>query len=166
MSSSARIGLVVAAVAVLIAAFVVLSPGGDDEPGRAGTGTAATTSPGTTSAPSSTTGNAPATTAPEPTATSGAAPAPTTPSYATIRVRGGAPVGGIRTIRVGKGDTVRIRVTSTDTSDEVHLHGYDLHGDVAPGHPARFSFPATAEGIFEIELEGAGVQLAKLVVEP
>lgn len=166
MSSSARIGLVVAAVAVLIAAFVVLSPGGDDEPTTAGTTTAATTSTGTSSSPSSATGTAPAKTTSVPTTTSATTPAPTAPAYTTIRVRGGAPVGGIRTIRVGKGDTVRIRVTSTDTSDEVHLHGYDLHGDVAPGHPARFSFPATAEGIFEIELEGAGVQLAKLVVEP
>ena len=30
----------------------------------------------------------------------------------------------------------------------------------------RFSFDANAEGIFEIELEGSGTQIGKLVVEP
>ena len=30
----------------------------------------------------------------------------------------------------------------------------------------RFSFVANADGIYEIELEGAGVQIAELVVEP
>jgi hypothetical protein len=30
----------------------------------------------------------------------------------------------------------------------------------------RFAFKAQLEGIFEIELEGAGVQIAELVVEP
>jgi hypothetical protein len=33
----------------------------------------------------------------------------------------------------------------------VHLHGYDIEKEVAPGKPARFDFKATNEGAFEIE---------------
>ncbi len=38
--------------------------------------------------------------------------------------------------------------------------------DVAPGRPARFSFPAGLEGVFEIELEDVGLQVAELRVRP
>jgi heme/copper-type cytochrome/quinol oxidase subunit 2 len=83
-----------------------------------------------------------------------------------IRVRAGQPVGGVKTITVEKGDRVRIRVSSTDTADEIHLHGYDTYADVAPDRSARFSFKADLEGIFEIELHGSGTQIGRLVVEP
>ncbi|MBA3326761.1 MAG: hypothetical protein H0T43_00465 [Solirubrobacterales bacterium] len=61
---------------------------------------------------------------------------------------------------------MRLQVTTPDTSDGVHLHGYDLTEDLAPGRRARFSFDADAEGVFEVELEGAGVQIAELRVGP
>jgi hypothetical protein len=35
-----------------------------------------------------------------------------------------------------------------------------------PGKPARYVFRANIEGIFEVELEEAGVQLIKLQVDP
>ena len=47
---------------------------------------------------------------------------------------------------------VVITVTS-DVADEVHVHGYDLMADVAPGAPATIRFTADAPGRFEIELE-------------
>jgi FtsP/CotA-like multicopper oxidase with cupredoxin domain len=89
---------------------------------------------------------------------------------ARIQIKGGSAVGGVRDITVKKGDTVRIVVT-TDAPDEVHLHGYDIEKEVAPGRPARFRFKADAEGAFEIEshvAEDAGREplLARLVVEP
>jgi FtsP/CotA-like multicopper oxidase with cupredoxin domain len=151
MSSGARIGLVVATLVVIVLAFVLLSPGGDDEPTTAQTttGTGAT-STGTT----------------EGTATVITPPPPPAPTFKTITVTGGKPAGGVQTITVKKGERVRIAVSSTDTSDEIHLHGYDLKRDLKAGGSVRFSFPADAEGIFEIELEGAGVQIGKLVVEP
>jgi hypothetical protein len=60
---------------------------------------------------------------------------------------------------------VRFRVRS-DVAEELHIHGYDRYVDVAPGRTATVSFPASIEGIFEVELHGAGVPLASLRVEP
>ena len=83
-----------------------------------------------------------------------------------IRVRNGKPVGGVRTIKVTTGSRARIEVRSTDTSDEVHLHGYDIKRDLNAGGRVRFSFKANAEGIFELELEGSGTQIARIEVQP
>lgn len=157
MSNGARIGLLVGTVLAFVLAFVLLSPGDDDEQDVATT--PGVSVPATT--PASTAGDAtPTTTVVTP------PPPPPAPAFETIRVRDGKPVGGVRTISVKQGDRVRIQVTSTDTADEIHLHGYDTYADVAPGKRARFSFDATAEGIFEIELHGTGTQIGKLAVEP
>ena len=151
MSKQGRIGLVVATLVVLVVAFVVLSPGGDDESDQTTTTTAAP--------PPAQTPTATATTPAPP-------PPPPAPTFETIRVRGGQPVGGVKTITADKGDRVRIQVTSPDTTEEIHLHGYDIARDLKAGGRVRFSFDATIEGIFEIELEHAGTQIGKLVVEP
>jgi len=66
---------------------------------------------------------------------------------------------------VSKGTNVALRVVA-DTNDEVHVHGYDLERNVAPGNPARLAFRATIAGRFEIELENAGKQIAELSVLP
>ncbi len=84
---------------------------------------------------------------------------------AQIRVEGGKPVGGIERIAVSKGDRVRFSVTS-DVADEVHVHGYDFHKNVAKDGTARFDFPATISGSFEIELESRKEQIASLEVSP
>ena len=55
---------------------------------------------------------------------------------------------------------------SGDVSDEVHLHGYDLRADVAPGQDATIEFDATIPGVFEIELEGTGALIGELQVAP
>jgi heme/copper-type cytochrome/quinol oxidase subunit 2 len=154
MSTGARIGVVVATIAVLVLAFVLLSPEADKDSNTAQTPT--TTAPATTS-------EAPATTA-----TTATAPpaADHEPAFQTIRVTGGQPSGGIKKITLKQNATARIRVSSPDTSDEIHLHGYDLKRDLKAGGSVRFEFKADAEGIFEIELEGAGVQIGELTVEP
>jgi FtsP/CotA-like multicopper oxidase with cupredoxin domain len=64
-----------------------------------------------------------------------------------------------------EGETVRFRVTS-DTPEEVHIHGYDIAKDLEPGKVATVSFPADITGIFEIEYEGQGKQIAELRVDP
>ena len=155
MSSGARIGLVLGTVVAIVLAFVLLSPG-DDDSKTAGTVPTTTAAPATTSTTPAATGGATAT----------AEPAPAQPTFTTIRVQNGKPVGGVKTITFTKGDRVRIEVRSPDTSDEIHLHGYDLKRDLSAGGRVRFSFDAGVEGIFEIELENAGVQIGKLVVEP
>jgi len=83
----------------------------------------------------------------------------------TIVVRGGKPAGGVAELVYDAGEQVRFRVRS-DVADEIHVHGYDLSEDVAAGGTASFSFPADIEGIFEVELEQRGEQLAQLRVEP
>jgi len=151
MSTAARIGVVLATVAVLALAFVLLSPEADDDSNTAQTPTTQTPTAPTSDAPTPTT----TTTAPPP-----------APTFERVRVRGGRPVGGVKKLTVKKGDRARFEVTSTDTTDEVHLHGYDITRNVAPGSAARFSFAADAEGIFEIELHGTHTQIAELTVEP
>jgi FtsP/CotA-like multicopper oxidase with cupredoxin domain len=91
---------------------------------------------------------------------------------ARITFKNGAPVGGVREIEVAQGEVVRIDVTP-DVPAEVHVHGYELEKDVKPGQTAKFDFPATAEGVFEVEVhhlvhgsEQTGVQVAELKVTP
>ena len=83
----------------------------------------------------------------------------------TVTVVDGKPQGAIKTITYKKGDTVDLTVKS-DTADEIHIHGYDLHKDVEKGGSVHFTFPASIDGKFVIELEDAGEQIASLQVEP
>jgi hypothetical protein len=48
----------------------------------------------------------------------------------------------------------------------VHLHGYDVFADVAPGKAARLVFVASIPGRFEVELEDRGLQIADIEVRP
>ena len=84
-------------------------------------------------------------------------------AISTIVVKGGKPVGGIRELDYTKGDQVRFRVKS-DVSDEVHVHGFDLMKDVPANGKVTFDFPASETGVYEIELEEPGVQIARLKV--
>ena len=149
MSRNQRIGLVVAALVIAVVAFVVAQPGDDNEP----TPSPALSTPTDPENPSGTG-----------TETEQAEPGPT-----RISVKGGVIAGDVKSIRVAKGDTVRIVVTS-DVPDEIHLHGYDIEKEAAPGKPARFNFKADAEGVFELEshaAEDAGNPLlARLLVGP
>lgn len=161
MSSPLKALLGAGAVVVLAVAFVLVQPGDDDDDGA---GTVAQTA-ATSQAPA-TTDAVPATTEEQaitPTATAPAAPP--RPAATRIRVRGGQPAGGVRTIEVEKGDTIRF-IVSSDQSDEVHVHGYDLERPVGPSAPARFSFKADIDGVFEVELHDSGAQIASLEVQP
>jgi hypothetical protein len=75
------------------------------------------------------------------------------------------PKGGVKRLTFTKGDRIRFRVRS-DTADEIHVHGYDVHKDVTQGGTVTFSIPATIEGRFVVELEGQGEQIAELEVNP
>jgi hypothetical protein len=67
-------------------------------------------------------------------------------------------------VDVALGSPVRVEV-SADTADEVHVHGYDVTAPVAPDAPAVVEFPADIPGVFEVELEGAGLALVELRVQ-
>ena len=126
----------------------------------------------TTAAPAAATTEATTTTeAAAPTTTEAATMtevAPTTsaePEVLTIQVVDEKPVGGVAKLKVKKGDQIHFIVDS-DSKQEVHLHGYDIAKDAAPGAPAEFDVEATIDGVFEAELEDPGVQILKLTVEP
>ena len=60
----------------------------------------------------------------------------------------------------------RLLIVTSDVADHIHLHGYDMTRDVAPGKPARLGFPATIVGTVEVELEDRGVPLARITAKP
>jgi hypothetical protein len=83
----------------------------------------------------------------------------------TVTVVNAKPEGGVKTVTFKKGGTVDITVKS-DTADEIHIHGYDVHKDVAKGGTVHFRFPAKLDGKFVVELEQHGEQIASLQVQP
>jgi len=80
-----------------------------------------------------------------------------------VQVAGGKVVPPTHRVDVPIGQRVRLQVVS-DVADEVHVHGYDLKQDVAPGAPATVEFVADQPGLFEVELEAAKLQLVQLEV--
>jgi hypothetical protein len=145
---------ITSALALVLTTGVVAACGSDNS-----TTTATTTAaPAAVSTEATTTAAAPTTTEAPPTMTAA-------PEVLTIKVVGEKPVGGVAKLKVKKGDQIHFIVES-DSKQEVHLHGYDIAKDAAPGAPAEFDVKATIDGVFEAELEGPAVQILKLTVEP
>jgi heme/copper-type cytochrome/quinol oxidase subunit 2 len=91
------------------------------------------------------------------------APAPEAPE---IELEDGQPIGGVETIEAESGETIEF-VVSSDAPDELHVHGFEITEQVAPGEPARFRFPADIEGVYEVEAHEAGdVPVAEIQVSP
>lgn len=151
-----RFALVVATVGLLLSLFVALRPADDED--------AAATTP-TTSAETGTTATEAETAAKPPPATTMAAPRE--PAFDTVRVTvvGGRPQGGVKRVTIAQGRDV-VLVVRADVSDNIHVHGYDVTADVAPGAPATLRFEADVPGRFEVELEERGIEIADLQVRP
>jgi FtsP/CotA-like multicopper oxidase with cupredoxin domain len=147
MTRTQRLAFLGIAVVIAVVAVILLA-GGDDETDNA-TDSAQTATP--TATETATDGEATATPTPTPTAT------PKPPPLLQA--------GKVRKLTFDQGETVRFRVRS-DAAEEVHVHGYDVSKDVEPGKTATVSFKASITGIFEIEFEHAGTQIAELKVEP
>jgi hypothetical protein len=75
----------------------------------------------------------------------------------------GEVVGGIQRVRAQMGEVVALAVDS-DTPEILHLHGYDLVATIEPGISAVLVFEASIPGIFEMELENAGLLIAKVEI--
>jgi hypothetical protein len=146
-----KAALIAAGLGLLVSIFFVLRPGGDDNEAAPTTSAAATTAPATTT----TTTTTESTTAPTP-----------TDDVVTINiVVGPEGVTSARKFIVKRGRDVAVIVQSA-IADEVHVHGYDLMADVAPGAPATIEFTADTAGLFEIELEEHKLPIAELEVRP
>jgi hypothetical protein len=143
-----RLLIAAAGIAAAVVLFLVFRPdGGDDE------GASPPPPPNPPTTPTTVSTQPPE---PEP------APKPAVVQVPIV-VRGGKPVGGIKRATVAK-DRVVVLVVRSDVADEVHLHGYNVMRDVAPGTPARLRFRATIPGQFEAELEERGLQIANITV--
>lgn len=138
-SNAVRAAIALATIAVIVVLFVVLSGGNDNKKGD----NASTTS----------------------TRTTGGTGKPAAPQTQTVLVRAAAPVGGIKKLEYNKGDRVSF-VVDSDTADEIHVHGYNFKKEVPAGGKVRFDFTAKIDGIFVIELENHGTQIAQLRINP
>jgi plastocyanin len=92
-------------------------------------------------------------------------PAEPKPLAFALVARNNKLVSGPAVIKVQKGDEVTITITS-DKADKLHLHGYDLHADLAPGKTATLKFKANLTGRFTYELHRADVELGAVEVFP
>jgi hypothetical protein len=73
--------------------------------------------------------------------------------------------GKVTKLNYTQGDQVTFKVR-LNHADEVHLHGYNIEKEAQADKPVMFSFKATINGIFEIELHHADVQIGQLTVQP
>jgi heme/copper-type cytochrome/quinol oxidase subunit 2 len=138
--SRARRGRLLAAAAVLVLLALSACSSKDDSP----TVSTNASTPSTTAAGPATTG-------------------PATGNVVGVTFRGGKVVEGAARQRVPVNQPVIVRVTS-DVADEVHVHGYDKHADVAAGSTTDLRFDANVPGVFEVELEKAHKTLFTLEV--
>lgn len=136
---------------LLLCCLLLAGCGGDDGGEQAASATVTTVAATSTTEPSSTSG--------APTTTAGFAG-----TVIEAKVTGSTVETASRRVRIDLGEKVRIRVEA-DRNEEVHLHGYDLSKDVAPGRPAVLDFTADAPGVFEVELEQARLKLFELQVQ-
>jgi hypothetical protein len=158
MTSGSRFAVLLGVIAVAIVGFIIANGSGTNSsttsttPATTSTGTSATTSTGSGGAAAGTT-------------TSTTTSKPAGPPVFHVFVKGAKPAGGVLKVKVKKGDQVNLIVTS-DTADEIHIHGYDLHKDLPAGGTVKFGFKATIDGSFTIELEKHKEEIAHLTVEP
>jgi hypothetical protein len=145
-----RWSVIAGSVAVVVVLFVVLRPDDTSGGGASQSSTPATQTPTPTESPSVSPSGSPS---PEPERT-----------LIEVTFRDGV-VQGPTSFSATQGERVRI-IVHADVSDEVHLHGYDLTSDVTPQQPARIDFEADVPGVFECELEDAGIPLFQLEIAP
>lgn len=68
-----------------------------------------------------------------------------------LAIHDGVPPAQPQILSVLQNDRVVLRLTS-DKPVQVHLHGYDIESDVAPGRATSLRFTASATGRFPIEI--------------
>ncbi len=144
MSSRTRGSLLVGgALAAVVALFFVLESGSGTESGSVGGDAVTTTSSGPREKAEA--------------------------AQSIIRMKGGEPVGGPKTIRFLAGERVAFTVVPDGSVEEVHVHGYDISKPAVGVKPVEFSFLADLEGSYEIEVhttDGANVLVGTLEVRP
>jgi hypothetical protein len=82
-----------------------------------------------------------------------------------LTIKGGKLRSGPEVLQVHQGERVTLNIRS-DSRDELHLHGYDLHAQLGPGETASLQFIADRTGRFGMELHKAHSELGALEVYP
>jgi hypothetical protein len=152
-----KVALIAASLGLLVSLFFALRP--DDDEGSAGTTTTAITTDRATTTEQMTTTVATTTVA------TTTAPTPQPQVVQALIVVPGDVAPTVKRFSVQR-DRQVVLVVESALTDHVHLHGYDLMADVAPGKPATIRFRANAPGRFEIELEDRGLEIGELEVRP
>lgn len=88
---------------------------------------------------------------------------PVRPTFEIVYANGKV-TGDTGRLRVKVGSKVTISVRS-DVADVIHLHGYDITAKVAAGGAELLTFNARIPGVFALELEKLGKELAKVQVQ-
>ena len=70
-----------------------------------------------------------------------------------LRIENGHVAANMRLIRVSQGDVVKLE-WSADRPTTIHLHGYDIEKQVAPGARTELTFTASATGRFPVHVHG------------
>ena len=151
----ARLPRALAASALVLLLPLAACAGTDASDDTAGTTASGSSAPAGQSA--SATPGAPAEAAQE------AAPSAEAGQRIEVEVAGGQVTGDTGRVPVAVGTKVTLVITS-DVADEVHVHGYDLTADLAPGAGTALTFDATIPGVFEVELHESGTALLALQV--
>jgi heme/copper-type cytochrome/quinol oxidase subunit 2 len=79
----------------------------------------------------------------------------------SVQGRNVTPAPGRRTVSVG--DRVQLVVT-TDTANELHVHGVEIEKETKPGVPVTVNFTVKDPGIYAVELHHPELLLVQLVV--
>ena len=79
-------------------------------------------------------------------------------------IEGSEVVTSSRRVDVALGENVQLVITA-DVDDEVHVHGYDLKVPITRGKTTTLEFVADIPGVFEVELERAGLEIVELKVQ-
>ena len=101
---------------------------------------------------------------PSPSASESATPTPDDAQIVTITVADGEVTGAEPRTDVELGTRVRLTITS-DVTDEVHVHGYDITAPVPAGQAVNVEVVADQAGIFEVELHDSRTVLTRLQVQ-
>ena len=76
----------------------------------------------------------------------------------------GSAQGGAQRVKIAKNSSVVIEVTA-DSSETIHIHGYDIESDVGPAQAATFSFNANVGGVFVVEIHRNNRKILELEVK-
>jgi len=118
---------------------------------------------------------APTSTEPSPTSSGPTSPAEQSPTAqesstpaeqaveVTVSVRDGTVTPPTRRVEVARDSLVRLLVTS-DVDDEVHVHGYEVEGQLEAGRTATVELVAAESGVFAVETHDSGLELLQLEV--